>query len=619
MIATNYDSRVFGPLLAVLIALPQAGCGDASGPADGPSSATDAASTTSGTTTAPGPATADSGPDTTWTDPTTAAAETGTTTTTGAWTTDATDAATSTWNTSTTGESTTGESTTTGNESTTGTNASTTDESSSGGDTSTGAPASDDWLIRAAAGSSFDDARGVVIAPGGAVMLAGYAAGEPGETLWFGDDDDPGRIARVGNGKNAGFLSRHDLDGAIAWTELVTSDLTAHTFALTEVEGGVVVLGMFQGEARLGAGQANATKLVSRGSQDIYLARYDLAGALQWAVQIGGPSGELGHAVATLSDGSIAVVGYYADAAVFGAGATETTLISQDLDDAFVARYSPAGELLWVRDAGGGGNDEALAAAATADGGLVVTGSFHDDLVFDRGGPSELTFVSAGAKDVFSARFTASGERTWAVRAGGADEFPGFGDLGTGVAVLADGAVLVCGEYNGPDAVFGPGEPNETILGAADDWSSRKLFVARHSADTGQLEWVKTTATGTNGEAGWHICDQLLPRQDGGFWVLGTLHDSAIFGPGEAQQTELVSAGDFDVVLAAYTAAGELAWARRAGSSADDFAGGLAWQDGDLVLVGSVRGAATFEHFSDAVGGLVPVGLSDAFALRFTP
>ncbi len=608
-------------LPGLLITLLPCGCGGAAiGGTDGSTSAPEASSTSTAETPTP---TSGGAADTTTpgTDTTQGADATtqGTDTTQGADattqdndTTQAADATTQDNDTTQTADTTRGADTSTGDAST--------GDASTGGGTS-GGVAGDSWLIRVAAGSGFDDARGVVLAPGGALMIAGYVDGEPGESLFLGDDGDPGRIERTCNGPTAGYLSLHHGDGTIAWTELVTSDASAHTFAVTAVDQGAVVVGTFQGAAVAGAGQPGEVKLVSRGKQDIYLARYDLAGALQWATQIGGTGNELAQAVTTLADGSFAVVGYYGGTAVFGAGEAEVTLIGQELDEAFIARYTPDGTLLWVRDAGGPGNDEVLGVAATDDGGVVVTGRFQDDLVFDRKGPTELALHSAGSNDVFAARFTAAGARTWAIRAGGPDAFPaGFGDSGDQVAVLDDGGVLICGEFNGPAVVFGAGEANETILGAPADWASRKLFVARYSAATGELDWVKATATGTvDGTAGWAICDQILPRPGGEFVIVGDFYASAIFGPGEANETEVVSAGGFDVMLAAYTATGTLKWARRAGSTEDEHAGGITQLDDSVVIVGSLRGAATFALSDEFKGELDTTGLSDAFALRITP
>lgn len=82
---------------------------------------------------------------------------------------------------------------------------------------------------------------------------------------------------------------------------------------------------------------------------------------------------------------------------------------------------------------------------------------------------------------------------------------------------------------------------------------------------------------------------------DGGFYAVGYFSKSLVFGHGEAAETTLASAGQFDIFVARYNPDCTLAWTRRAGGTAADVASDIAvLSDGSVVVTGSIAGPATF-------------------------
>lgn len=214
-----------------------------------------------------------------------------------------------------------------------------------------------------------------------------------------GAEDDPGQVALTSNGASAMFLSRHAPDGHLAWAAVATSTLFADPRALTGDATGVVVAGVYQGTMTFNEGKPGRLCSPRPRNRTSSLLASISHGALIWVKTVTGPGNEFVEDVTTLSDGSIGVVGYYEDGAQFGdvePRRAARPAIRRRLRRAVLA----AGDLMWVEGAGGQGLDHASGVAATADGGLVVTGSFEQDLgVFDRGAPEELTLLSAGSAD----------------------------------------------------------------------------------------------------------------------------------------------------------------------------------------------------------------------------
>jgi len=121
-----------------------------------------------------------------------------------------------------------------------------------------------------------------------------------------------------------------------------------------DTSGNSYVTGSFSGSSPLtfGAGEANETTLISAGSTDIFVARYDGNGELVWAKQAGGITVDVGRGIAVDTSGNSYVTGFFGalfpvsdGSATFGAGeANETTLVTAGNEDIFVAKYSGEGE-----------------------------------------------------------------------------------------------------------------------------------------------------------------------------------------------------------------------------------------------------------------------------------
>ena len=128
---------------------------------------------------------------------------------------------------------------------------------------------------------------------------------------------------------------------------------------------------------------------------------------------------------------------------------------------------------------------------------------------------------------------------TWAAQAGGdsTDSFPH--DLAFAVAALADGTALVSGRY-GHEALFGAGEPNETLLpifGLEESTGhSTNDFVARYDPK-GELLWAKGF-----GGSDWDLFASASRQLDDGRIVaLGGYVDQVTVGVGEPNEATLVA------------------------------------------------------------------------------
>jgi len=254
------------------------------------------------------------------------------------------------------------------------------------------------------------------------------------------------------------FLAKYDRSGNLLWAinagGSASSEDAGHSIAIDTADH-VYVAGKFGGTAVF-----STDTLVSRGSSDIFIARYDTSGVQQWIRQAGGAGMDLGQSIRTDSKGSLLVTGYFSQSAIF----TSDTLISKGNSDIFISKYDPQGAALWTKAAGGSGQDEGASITSASDKKIYVAGYFADTATFG-------TYVlnSLGFYDAFLLCLDSSGNFEWIKPGGG----PGM-DAASAVCADSANAVYIAGIFDYTCA-FDSLSVNSTY--------DQNFFLARFSAE----------------------------------------------------------------------------------------------------------------------------------------
>jgi hypothetical protein len=372
--------------------------------------------------------------------------------------------------------------------------------------------------------------------------------------------------------------------GKLTWAKSVTGapDFDYGNGITTLSDDSLVITGFFRLSGTFGPGETNQTILTGAGGGDVFVARYDQYGSLIWAKRAGGPDFDGAHGIATLSDDSVVVTGEYQGPAIFGHGEpNEIVLTYFDYYDIFIARYNPDGTLAWVKCGGGPDFDYSNGITALSDNSTVVTGNFRNSATFGAGEPNETVLASAGGWDIFIACYNPDGSLAWAKSAGGI-----LLDQGNGITALSDNSTILTGRFD-ESAIFGQGEPNETVLTSAGEYD---IFTARYNPD-GTLAWAKS-AGGTDVE---DMGNGITSLSDNSAVITGTFVGPATFGAGEPNETVLTSDFSTEIFIARYGPDGTFAWVKRAGGAFfDDGYGITTLSDDSIGVTGGFSGSATF-------------------------
>ena len=197
--------------------------------------------------------------------------------------------------------------------------------------------------------------------------------------------------------------------------------------------------------------------------------------SLEWVKQFGGSDRDEGQRIASLPDGSFLMSGYFEN--TFGSPGNEPATVG--LRDVFVAKFTAAGEVVWVKSLGSEHCDVAGDICAMPDGSFAITFSYGyagAACIVGLGGGPFTWLYPYGEYDVGVARYNADGTLRWAQRAGS-----NKWDFGEQIALANDGSCYVTAGFSGTSCAFGA---SDIVL------DGPNAFVMRYEAD-GALAWVK--------------------------------------------------------------------------------------------------------------------------------
>lgn len=319
-------------------------------------------------------------------------------------------------------------------------------------------------------------------------------AGRSGQTTFGGSPvAGAGRI----------FLAKYDNTGNALWARAVGlagsgGALDGATGVGTDASGRIHLAGNFEGpQATFGT-----ATLTNRGSSDGFLALFDANGVPQRVVQIGGAGQDKVNALAVDAAGNAHVAGHFSGSLTLGATGSlipaDVGLASSGQIDAFVAQFDSSGSLAWANRTGGSGPDSIRGLALGPNGTVHVTGYFSGTASFGSN-----TLVSSGATlDVFTARYTSSGQPSFAQQSGGSDL---SGDYGNAIAVDATGNSFVTGQFSG-GATLGTGQTDSS--GGGD------VFLTRFNAPQEAPPQVSFRISGGNLILTWPVAANGWGLQD---------------------------------------------------------------------------------------------------------
>lgn len=319
-----------------------------------------------------------------------------------------------------------------------------------------------------------------------------------------------------------GFVRPYGGDGAQAVRAVAVSPT-----------GEVFLGGSFEGTVDFGGGPIH-----SAGGTDAFLAKLGPWGNHLWSRRFGDRGGmrQAVWDVAVDPSGAIVAVGVFDGHIAFGGDSLAA--VGDANVDVFIAKLDAAGNPLFSRRFGDEASQYATGVAIDPSGNILVVGAFEGTVDFG-GGP----LTSAGDVDAFVVELGPDGSHRWSKRFGAAGA-----QYARDVAVDAAGRAVVIGDFEGTVDFGG---------GALVSSGARDVFVVALD-ELGNPAYSRRFGDGEP-----QFGKSIAAAPDGGVWLASDFRGTLDFGRGA-----LVSAGDFDIALAALDASGKATTSFRYGDAA---------------------------------------------------
>jgi len=354
------------------------------------------------------------------------------------------------------------------------------------------------------------------------------------------------------------FLMKYDSKGEVLWAKSVGGFYKDYGNSVaTDAQGNIYVCGTFQSVVYF-----EDFVLSSQGDADVFVAKYDKHGNIQWAKRGGGVASDWGQGIAVDKQGNVYTTGKFNKKADFG----KDTLVSQGEEDLFVVKYDPAGNVLWARGAGGNMDNRGNDLAIDPQNNIYLTGSSRGWMSLDGH-----EVFSDGLNDMFLAKLSPDGKFEWAKTGGG----EGY-DFGFALATDPHGNIYLTGCYNGRATFDG-----NTLISKG----NLDVFVAKYSP-RGQLLWIRSGGGTDEDYAGSVYTDK-----EGNIYATGEFRGIATFG-----SHSLKSKGNWDIYLIKYDPKGNTKWVQRAGEAHYDRGSAISGdQENNVLITGHFEVGAAFD------------------------
>lgn len=308
-----------------------------------------------------------------------------------------------------------------------------------------------------------------------------------------------------------------------------------------------------------------------------------------WVDDIGSSSSNcISSTVVVDQQNNIFVTGFFSNTADFDPTSGVTNLTASGTFDTFLAKYTPAGKLIWAKRIGGTDYTQVNSMAIDGNGDPIICGQFDSPTNFNTGTGSAI--LTPQGYDAFVAKYDNNGNFIWAKDVGG-----GQTDYGSHVVTDSKGDVIACIRY----------ESTITVNGNSYSGGSGFNGLTIKYDPNGNFLWGIAVPDPVNSEM-----FTAVDNQDN-ILIAGHFTGTDNFNPLGAAYT--MNGNGNSGFVAKYTTTGSLIWANSfAGVQTD--VNVCVDSENDPVVVGTFSLPLNFNGTMQA-----PMGSQDIFMSKYTP
>jgi hypothetical protein len=280
----------------------------------------------------------------------------------------------------------------------------------------------------------------------------------------------------IGGGQYSdAFLAKFNSSGNLTWATYIGGSGDNYGNGVTvDGSGNVFLTGYTDSKSGIATSSGYQTSY-GGGLDDAFLFKFSSSGVLSWATYYGGGDFDLADGICADASGYIYITGYtFSGNSIATTGAFQTSLGGKS--DAFLAKFSISGSLLWATYYGGSGGDRSLGICLDASGNLNISGVTNSPNGISTSGAYQTSFV--GGTDAFLANFNNSGAVSWATYFGGNGD-----DYAISLSTDGSGNLYITGETTSISSIATPGAQQTSNNGGTFD-----AFLAKFNISTSGIK-----------------------------------------------------------------------------------------------------------------------------------
>jgi hypothetical protein len=289
------------------------------------------------------------------------------------------------------------------------------------------------------------------------------------------------------------FLAKFNTTGTLIWaTYFGGSGAETNRYVACDVSGNVYISGGTSSADSIAT--PGAWQTVYSGKNDAFLAKFNSGGSLQWATYYGGSGSDGAYGVACFDTNAVYITGATRSTAKIATPGAYQTGGGGIKGDAFVAKFSNTGSLLWGTYYGGSQDDAAYSVTCDYLGSVYITGNTSSIDSIASAGAYKTTMYGG---DGFLAKFESSGPLVWGTY---------FNGSGYDVACDHSANVYMTGSTFATDSVATTGAYKLHYYGGGTGMYAGDAFLSKFSS-SGAILWG-TYYGGSGADLGYGVtCD----------------------------------------------------------------------------------------------------------------
>jgi hypothetical protein len=345
-----------------------------------------------------------------------------------------------------------------------------------------------------------------------------------------------------------------------------------------------------------GAGNTNTTCM---GYTDCYIRKLSPSGSLIWVKTFGANYNQFCSSVNIDKYGNIYATGSFCSTVDFdpGPGTLYKSSVINNLEDIFIIKLDPNGNLLWVKTFGGNfpNNDRGIEITTDKNGDVYVTGIFKDSIDFDPG-PNTHIISSKQQFSDYLLKLNSNGDYLWLI-----SNVNNSMSLSTHIKTDNQNNIYYSSTYR--DSIDMDPSPNTSMLhsNGGDDFFIQKL------SSNGQLIWAKSFGSSLNDHA------RILGVNKSNEIVISCAFRNTMDMNPNVGIANAISNGNEDICIINLDSIGNYIWGLNFGGVQQDFCTSIAFDSVDnIYTTGHFQNIVDFDPSNNNFI-LTSNGISDAF------